>query len=133
MADIQSTSTAQAFIKAHVDARLSLPITTRPYVTLDAPKDRVVTERLFRGFLACLSGHTFLTLHVWDIRRPALPTKILTIAEPHIRDVVIEPEDGLLALLYYKIGYIYQLFPVIHLKLLYQERYRNDQASGLMV
>jgi len=105
---------ARKFLKAHLDARLNLPVATRPCVMFPAPKDGIRMERLFRGLLACITN-SFI-LHVWDIRRPdptQPPNKVLCVFEPNIIDVVIEPDYNMLVVLTYRSGYVYQLITVI--------------------
>ena len=110
--DIRSTATTRRFINMHLNARLKLPIATSPCVSFTAPSDGVLVERIFRGLLACITKDS--TLHVWDIRRPDAQ-KVLTITEPGLIDIVIDPESGLLVLLCYRNEHVYQLIVVIRL------------------
>ena len=102
---ITSSQSGREFIRLHRNAVLEIPIETSRHVLLEAPP-RIFKERLFRGLLACVSRRGCLnhpeTLHVWDIRRPEPPRKILTISKPKIFDVVIEPHEDLLVLLLYQ-------------------------------
>ena len=106
---ITSLQSGREFIKLHRNAVLGIPIDTSRHVSLEAPP-RLSKERLFRGLLACVSdcglSNQPETLHVWDIRRPEPPRKILTISKPKIFDVVIEPHDDLLVLLLYQDGWV---------------------------
>jgi len=132
--NIQSTPTARKFLKAHLDARLNLPVATRPCVIFPAPNEGIFMERLFRGLLACITDS--FVLHVWDIRRPdptLPPNKLLWMVHPDIIDVVIEPDYNLLVILSYP-GYVHQIIAVIlhDLKLVHiQWRHRSGQSSGL--
>ena len=98
------------FVKQHQIARLNMPIEARAHVSLTAPP-QTRSQRVFRGFLACLSGPDPgestepVTLHVWDIRgaNPTLPPrKVLTMSQPKLFDVVIDTRNNLLALLFYR-------------------------------
>ena len=94
---------ARKFIEAHIDARLNLPLATRPCFMFPAPKEEVCLERLFRGLLACITDYN--TLHIWNLRHPD-PTKpipkvsIVGDFEGDLIDVVIEPAFNLLVFLY---------------------------------
>ena len=105
---ISSSATGRRLVRQHQNARLTIPIENRCNFVLDAP-EHTQNQRLFRGLLACLSGSVDsdepVTLHVWDIRRSDLPPrKILSISKPKIFDVVIEPHDDLLVLVFYRAG-----------------------------
>lgn len=118
---IGSNAIARRHIQAHNIARLELPITTSTGVKFDAPDVGIMMERLFRGLFACITDDS--ELHLWDIRWPIPnrpPRKILTISEPNLMDVVIEPVYNLLVLLCYQTGCVYQLTAVTCLEVLYQ-------------
>jgi hypothetical protein len=102
---VQSTVMAQQLIDAHRESRLTLPVTSRPFIKFTLPTLGDQTHRLFRGFLACLSEDE--TLQVWDLRKSDAtqstqsPKPFLTISGQKIEDVLIEPEFDLLVLICY--------------------------------
>lgn len=109
---ISTSAVGRNFIRQHRFARLNLPIESRCQVLLRIPP-QTHSQRLFQGFLACLTGHEPggstepSTLHVWDIRNPdptRQPRKVLTISKPKLFDVVIDLGNNLLVLLLYWAG-----------------------------
>ena len=120
MMNIRSTPKARRFLEAYVDARLNLPIATRPCVMFPAPRDGIRKERLFRGFFACITDND--RLHVWSIHC-TYPTRVvpqMVICQQNLVDVFVEPDYRLLVLLFHNSGYVYQLIAVRHdLKRLY--------------
>lgn len=105
---VSSSTAGRKLVKQYQTARLNIPIESRSQVFLEAPA-QTLKYRLFRELLGCLSGpgdsdSLPVTLHVWDIRnqdptRP--PRKFLTFSKPKLFDFVVDPQNDLLALLFY--------------------------------